>query len=110
MSARPAAKMFLAALTFRSCTVPHAAHAHCRTLSGLGPSLTTHAEHTWLVGSNWPILANVRPYWAAFSPSAAAAAPSRHRGHLVSALHVHLVVGTTYQAAYGPGLTNGPFR
>ena len=67
MSARPAAKMFLAAFTSRSWTVPHAAHVHCRTLSRLGPSLTPHAEHTWLVGSNRPILANVRPYWAAFS-------------------------------------------
>ena len=65
MSARPAAKMFLAAFTSRSWAVPHAAHVHSRTLSGFGPSFTPQAEHTWLVGSNRPILANVRPYWMA---------------------------------------------
>ena len=54
--------MFLAAFTSLSCTVPHAAHAHSRTLSGFGPSFTPQAEHTWLVGSNRPIRANVRPY------------------------------------------------
>ena len=31
------------------------------------PSFTPHAEHTWLVGSNRPTLANVRPYCTAFS-------------------------------------------
>jgi hypothetical protein len=30
-------------------------------------SCTPQAEHTWLVGSNRPILANVRPYRAIFS-------------------------------------------
>jgi len=35
--------------------------------SGFGPSLTPQAEHTWLLGSNLPIRANVRPYRAAFS-------------------------------------------
>jgi hypothetical protein len=54
--------MFLAAFTSRSWTVPHAAHVQIRTLSGLGPSFTPQAEHTWPVGSNRPILANVRPY------------------------------------------------
>ena len=54
--------MFLAAFTSRSWIVPHAAHVHWRTWSGLRPSFTPHAEHTWLVGSNRPILANVRPY------------------------------------------------
>ena len=39
--------MFWAAFTSRSCTVPHAAQVHSRTLSGLGPSFTPHAEHTW---------------------------------------------------------------
>ena len=43
--------MFRAAFTSRSCTVPHAAQAHSRTLSGFGPSCTPQAEHTWLVGS-----------------------------------------------------------
>ena len=51
----------------RSWTVLHAAHVQLRTLSGFGPSLTPQAEHTWLVGSNRPILTNLRPYWAAFS-------------------------------------------
>ena len=46
---------------------PHVAQVHWRTPSGLGPSLTPQAEHTWLVGSNRPTLANVRPYRAAFS-------------------------------------------
>jgi len=59
--------MFLAAFTSRSWTVPHAGQVHWRTPSGFGPSFTPQAEHTWLVGSNRPTLANVRPYWAAFS-------------------------------------------
>src|SRR5215472_7105213 len=67
LSLRPRTRMFLAAFTSRSWTVPHAAQAQVRTFSGLGPSLTPQAEHTWLVGSNRPILANVRPYRAAFS-------------------------------------------
>jgi hypothetical protein len=50
-----------------SWTVPHASHVHSRTLSGLGPSFAPQAEHTWLVGSNLPILAKVRPYCAALS-------------------------------------------
>jgi hypothetical protein len=54
--------MFLAAFTSRSWTVPHAAHSHSRTCSGLGPSFTPHAEQTWLVGSNWPIFRNSRLY------------------------------------------------
>ena len=54
--------MFLAAFTSRSWTVPQAAQAHWRTLSGFGPSLTPQAEQTWLVGSNRPTLANARPY------------------------------------------------
>ena len=51
--------MFLAALTSRSWTVPHSLHCHSRTCSGLGPSLTPHAEQTWLVGSNRPIFAEL---------------------------------------------------
>ena len=70
LSARPAANMFFAAFTWRSWAVPHAAHAHSRTLSGFGPSFTPQAEHTWLVGSNRPIRANVRPYWTALSSHA----------------------------------------
>ena len=62
LSLRPSARMFLAAFTSRSCTVPHAAQAHSRTCSCFAPSLVPHAEHTWLVGSNRPIQANVRPY------------------------------------------------
>ena len=61
--------MFLAAFTSRSCTMPHAAHVQMRTLSGLGPSLVPQAEHTWLVGSNRPARANVRPYLAALYSS-----------------------------------------
>src|SRR5580704_6938668 len=67
LSARPAAKMFFAAFTSRSWTVSHAAQVQVRTLSGFGPSFTPHAEHTWDVGSNRPILPNVRPYCTAFS-------------------------------------------
>jgi hypothetical protein len=54
--------MFLAALTSRSCTVPHAPHRHWRTASGLGPSRIPHAEQSWLVASNRPTLRNWRPY------------------------------------------------
>jgi hypothetical protein len=57
--------MFLAALRSRSCTAPHAAHTHSRMLSGLGPSLTPQAEHTWLAGSNRPTRVKQRPYRAA---------------------------------------------
>lgn len=55
LSARPAARMFFAALTSRSWTAPQPAHCQARTPSGLGPSLTPHAEHTCEVGSNRPI-------------------------------------------------------
>lgn len=67
LSARPAARMFRAAFTSRSWTVPHAAHCQVRTLSGLGPSLVPHSEQTWLVGTNRPIRWNSRPCCTAFS-------------------------------------------
>ena len=53
LSARPAASMFLAAFTSRSCIVPHAAQVHSRTCNGFGPSFAPHAEHTWLVGCRY---------------------------------------------------------
>jgi len=56
--------MFRAAFTSRSRSVPHVGHVHLRKCSGFGPSLIPHVEHTWLVGSNRPILANVRPLTA----------------------------------------------
>src|SRR5690606_25009042 len=71
LSARPAARMFLAALTSRSWTVPHSLHVHDRTCKGLGPSRAPHAEHTWEVGANRLIRANVRPYMAALYSSIA---------------------------------------
>src|SRR5258705_10402780 len=71
LSLRPRASTFLAAFTSRSWTVPHAAHVQVRTLSGLGPSLTPQAGHTWLGGSNPPILAKARPYPAGLYPSLA---------------------------------------
>jgi hypothetical protein len=52
--------MVRAAFTSRSCVTPHAAHVQVRTRSGLGPSLTPHAEHTWLVGSQRPVRPKVR--------------------------------------------------
>src|SRR5690348_6337699 len=60
VSARPAATLpslstFRAAFTSRSWAVPHAAQVHSRMQSGLGPSLTPHAEHTCDVGSNRPV-------------------------------------------------------
>jgi len=64
-SRRPRAAIFRAAFTFRSCTVLHQPHVHSRTLKNLGPSFAPHAEHTWLVGSNRPILTNQRPCRAA---------------------------------------------
>src|SRR5882724_9275581 len=51
LSARPAARMLRAALTSRSCTAPQAAHLQTRTPSGLGPSITPHAEQVWDVGT-----------------------------------------------------------
>ena len=70
-SLRPRAAMFRAAFTSRSWTVPHAAHVHARTCSGLGPSLAPHALHTCEVGSNRPILRNSRPYSSALYASMA---------------------------------------
>jgi hypothetical protein len=40
---------------------PHAVQVQARTLSGLGPSFTPHAEHTRDVGSNRPAFPKVRP-------------------------------------------------
>src|SRR6201996_9276153 len=62
LSLRPRARMFFAALTSRSWAVPRSLQVHSRTASGLGPSLTPHAEHTCDVGSNRPVLRNSRPY------------------------------------------------
>src|SRR5512146_2792940 len=70
-SLRPRAAMFRAAFTSRSWTVPHAAHVHVLTCSGLGPSLAPHAEQTWLVGSNRPALRKSRPYSSALYSSMA---------------------------------------
>ena len=57
--------MFTAAFTSRSSHTPQPWHCQTRMLSGLGPSLTPQAEHTWLVGSNRPTRWNLRPYnWA----------------------------------------------
>jgi hypothetical protein len=78
--------MFLAAFTSRSCTTPHAAHAQVRKLSGLGPSLTPQAEHTWLVGSNRPIRRNRRPWCPAFSSISRS-----------SCMRVSLVFATNYR-------------
>src|SRR5215471_9999848 len=69
LSLRPRASTFLAALRSRSWMVPHDAHAHTRTFSALGPSLTPQAEHTWLVGSNRPVFPKTRPYRAALYSS-----------------------------------------
>jgi len=65
LSLRPRASTFLAAFRSRSWTVPHAWQVQARTASGLGPSLTPHAEQTCDVGSNRPTFANRRPYLAA---------------------------------------------
>ena len=54
LSARPAARMFRAAFTSRSCTAPHAAHDQTRTPSGLGPSFAPQPEQVWDVGTNRP--------------------------------------------------------
>jgi hypothetical protein len=78
LSLRPRASTFFAALWSRSCRVPHAVQVHSRTCSGLGPSLTPHAEHTWLVGSNRPIFRKVRPCWAAFSSTSCNSCDRKH--------------------------------
>src|SRR6185437_8878501 len=67
LSLRPRASTLRAAFTSRSWIIPQAVQVHSRTASGLGPSLTPHAEHTWLVGSNRPTRRNSLPYRAAFS-------------------------------------------
>jgi len=109
--------MFLAAFTSRSWTVPHAWHVHSRTLSGLGPSVTPHAEHTWLAvvihhprtpehprqglllprrrveAIPVPDLHDTR---ACHRPKTTAQEHRRGR-YVVSALHAHWVVVTTYR-------------
>src|SRR6202789_3681773 len=48
---RPAARMFFAALTFRSWTVPHAPQVHTlipRPAIPLGPLRASHAEQVWV--------------------------------------------------------------
>ena len=66
LSARPAARTFLAALTSRSCTAPHAWHCQVRTLERLGAVLAPHVEQVGEVGVNRPILVERRPYCAGF--------------------------------------------
>ncbi|MCW2939186.1 MAG: hypothetical protein JWN00_2171 [Actinomycetia bacterium] len=61
--------MLIAAFTSRSWVVPHAWHVHSRTCSGLGPSLTPHAEHSCEEGKNRSTFANVRPDFAALYSS-----------------------------------------
>src|SRR5690348_10684895 len=71
LSLCPRASTLRAALMSRSWTVRQAAQVQARTLSGLGASLTPQAEHTWLVGSNRPVRAKLRPYRAALYSSMA---------------------------------------
>jgi hypothetical protein len=69
LSARPAARMLIAALISRSCRAPQAAHVQARTPSGFGPSFTPHCEQVCDVGTNRPIWWNVRPWCSAFTAS-----------------------------------------
>ncbi len=61
--------MFLAAFRSRSWTVPHPAHAHWRTFSGLLPLLTRQVEHGPVDGTNRPIFPKDRPYLSALHSS-----------------------------------------
>jgi len=79
LSARPAARMFFAALTSRSCTTPQPVHCHTRTRSALGPFLNPHAEQTCVVGSHRPMRRIRDRSKPPFPRSASAAATSQHR-------------------------------
>ena len=50
-SRKPSFRIFFAALTSRSCSVPHCGHTHLRTDRSFVPSFRyPHAEHSWLDG------------------------------------------------------------
>jgi len=59
-AARPAARMFRAALPSRSCTTPHA-QVHSRTASGFGSDTIPHAEQSRVDGNHLSTLTTVRP-------------------------------------------------
>ena len=64
-TARPAARMFLAALTSRSCRVPQDGHCHVRVLSERSASRCPHAEHVLELGYQRPVTIRCRPAVAA---------------------------------------------
>src|SRR5690606_1260758 len=70
LSARPAARMLIAALTSRSWTAPHG-QAHSRTFSGIDSASAPQAEHSFELGNQRSIFTRVRPYRAALYSSMA---------------------------------------
>src|SRR5690606_2257463 len=68
-TARPAAKMFLAAFMSRSCRVPQDGHVQCRVERLSSASRCPHAEHVLLVGCHRSITTRRRPYFAALYSS-----------------------------------------
>lgn len=60
-TASPAAKILRAALTSRSCCVPHCGHVQARTDSGIEPWVWPHVEHRLLDGYQRSMPISVRP-------------------------------------------------
>src|SRR5690606_13432313 len=68
LSASPAARMFLAALTSRSWVAPQG-QVHCRTFSGMASCRAPHALHSLLLGDQRSTAITSRPYQAALYSS-----------------------------------------
>ena len=78
-TARPAARMFLAALMSRSCRVPQAGHGHAGWKGTASASRCPHAEHVLLDGYQRSITTTCRPGAAALYSSIAGRCPTRSR-------------------------------
>ena len=53
---RPATRVFMAALTSRSCSDPHSVHTHCltdRPCQPVGPVKAPHTEHVLVELRDW---------------------------------------------------------
>src|SRR5690606_23624610 len=62
----PAARMFFAALTSRSCSAPHSEHSHCLTTSclrPLGPVAEPQLEHTRVVNFSSTTRTSLPAHW-----------------------------------------------
>jgi hypothetical protein len=67
--------MFFAALTSRSCSLPHAGQVQCRLCSGKVSSTCPHAEHCLLLGNHRSIFTTETPDASAFDAISLIAVP-----------------------------------